>query len=299
VVVARPDPHPRLGTLAGLIFLVTSLSGCSEALSTASPLPPEPAPPVASYVALGDSFTAAPFVPTTDLADGCFRSSGNFPALLADDLDADLSDVSCSAADTGDIAGGQATAGGRGKVAPQLRAVTADTDLVTITIGGNDSGLFTALTRACTTSFAAGVPCEDRLRESFGDVAPYLDTIETSVTRTLRQVARKAPDATVVLVGYLRLSNPARDCPDFPLAPGDATFLAGVETRLNRALRDAAGAAGVEFLDMHPLARGHEICSEDPWVNGRTTDDSRALAYHPFAEGQRAVADAVAALLRG
>ena len=286
--------------MAGIVLLLTTLTGCSDASGSPAAAPEaEPAPRIEKYVALGDSFTAAPFVPTTDLAGGCFRSSGNFPALLAEELDAEVTDVSCSGAATGDITGRQATAGGRGKAAPQLRAVAKDTDLVTITIGGNDSGLFATLTQACTTGGSDGSSCEDRLRERFGDVAPYIEEIEGSVARTLRQVVRSAPDATVVLVGYLRLSNPERDCPAFPLAPGDARFLAGVETRLNDALRAAAGEAGAEFLDLHPVARGHEICSDEPWVNGRTTDQSRALAYHPFVEGQRAVAAEVAALLRG
>ena len=36
------------------------------------------------YVAMGDSYTAAPFVPLTDVAYGCFRSSNNYPKLVAD-----------------------------------------------------------------------------------------------------------------------------------------------------------------------------------------------------------------------
>ena len=38
---------------------------------------------VFTYVALGDSYTAAPFVPLTDVASGCYRSSNNYPRLLA------------------------------------------------------------------------------------------------------------------------------------------------------------------------------------------------------------------------
>ena len=43
-------------------------------------------PTFTSYTALGDSYTAAPFVPSTDLAEGCLRSNGNYPALLAEEL---------------------------------------------------------------------------------------------------------------------------------------------------------------------------------------------------------------------
>ena len=48
---------------------------------------------------------------------------------------------------------------------------------------------------------------------------------------------------------------------------------------------------------MRAVTGGHEICSADPWVNGRRTDQERALAFHPFAEGQQAVADQILATL--
>jgi hypothetical protein len=42
----------------------------------------------------------------------------------------------------------------------------------------------------------------------------------------------------------------------------------------------------------------HDICSEDPWVNGVESDQKRAAAYHPFAEEQEAVAELVLAEAR-
>ena len=50
---------------------------------------------------------------------------------------------------------------------------------------------------------------------------------------------------------------------------------------------------------MYALSQGHEICSADPWVNGKVTDQTRALAYHPFAVEQRAVAAQVDAARHG
>jgi hypothetical protein len=45
-------------------------------------------------------------------------------------------------------------------------------------------------------------------------------------------------------------------------------------------------------------SRGHDLCADDPWVNGSVTDQKRAAAYHPFAEEQVAVADLVVAGIR-
>jgi hypothetical protein len=66
---------------------------------------------------------------------------------------------------------------------------------------------------------------------------------------------------------------------------------------LNRALRQAARHTHVRFVDAYRLSRGHDICSARPWVNGAVTQQQRALAYHPFASGMRAVADGVLSAL--
>ena len=34
---------------------------------------------IGRYVALGDSYSAGPLIPTTDLAGGCARSDHNYP----------------------------------------------------------------------------------------------------------------------------------------------------------------------------------------------------------------------------
>ena len=169
------------------------------------------------YVALGDSYTAAPYVYLTDVAGGCLRSSGNYPALLGAKLDVKHVDVSCSGATSKDLTGRQNTFQEQ-TVPPQLAAVTRDTDLVTIGIGGNDFGLFGSLVGTCPISgpqgriFAPseGVRCgQVDVRVASADVR----RIGALVTRDLRAIHRKAPDATVVLVGYPRILDPTRSCP--------------------------------------------------------------------------------------
>ena len=281
-----------LALLLGLVLLASctetagARTGSGGGEGRTGPAPVE----VTSYVALGDSYTSAPFVPTTDLADGCFRSDGNYPALLAAELDPErFVDVSCSAAETEDVTGSQPTAGGRGRVGPQLRAVRPDTDLVTLGIGANDEGLFATLVSRCTAGSADELCSETLLSES-DDV---LARTGARLVRVLHAVMRRAPDATVVLVGYPRLVAPERACADIPLPADRLDEVAAVETRLNGTLRRAAETAGATYADMHRASRGHEICSAQPWVNGQRTDEQRALAFHPFASGQAAVADQV------
>jgi lysophospholipase L1-like esterase len=289
--------RPRLAAALALA-LVGVLAGCSETPDrAASPTGPE----IGTYVALGDSFTAAPLVPGTDIADGCFRSSGNYPSLVAEELDAKLRDVSCSGAATADFAGRQVMAFGSSQgdsVPPQLRAVRRGTDLVTVGIGGNDESLFQTLVHRCTAvAGRPGSPCTELLRKSYGDPTSVLDVVGRRVTGVLDSVREQAPDATVVLVGYPRLVDEDRSCEAMPVAEGDLALVAELEEELSQALAEAAETAGVEYLDMYSVSEGHEVCSDDPWVNGRFTQQQAALAFHPFAEGQQAVADELLALL--
>ena len=290
----------RPAVLVGVVLaLVTLITGCSGR-APAAPRLTEDRPRFESYVALGDSFTAAPFVPVTDFARGCLRSSNNYPARVADALGAELRDVSCSGAATADIVGRQSVAGGRGTVAPQITAVEQDTDLVTVGVGGNDKGLFALLAQGCAgPAEPQGTPCASQLQRALGSPDRSVDEIGRRVTAVLRRVHRAAPTATVVLVGYPRLVNTRGPCEEMPVAPGDLPVVARVESRLNVALRRAAGSTGAGFVDMHTASLGHEICSASPWVNGESTDKSRALAYHPLAEGQKAVARALLASVGG
>ena len=252
---------------------------------------------IRQYAALGDSYTTAPFVPVTDLAGGCLRSDGNYPQLLADELGATLTDVSCGGATTADLRARQVVGGGRGTVAPQLRAVRPGTDLVTLGIGGNDGGLFARLASACIGPDRQPLGRCQALGAALSDAARVVGATGRRVAAALRAVRRAAPRAEVVLVGYPRLADPSHSCAGLPLAAADRRAVVRIERRLDTALAGAARAAGVRFADVHAASRGHEVCSSSPWVNGGATDPEAALAFHPFAVEQQAVADAVVALL--
>lgn len=258
-------------------------------------------PAYTTYVALGDSFTAAPLVPTTHLADGCFRSDSNYPSLVAERLDiARLVDVSCSGAATADLTRRQATVR-QATVPPQLRALPREADLVTLGIGGNDFGLFHTLVATCSRvgrTEPSGSPCADTLAGRGVDLVARARAVGPRVVRALERIRHHAPRATVVLVGYLRLLPEAGRCRALPFARGDYALGRRVSAALDATLDRAARRAGVRYLDMHRASAGHDACSGDPWVNGHRTREDEALAYHPFAEGQEAVADALVAALR-
>ncbi|MFC7495312.1 MULTISPECIES: SGNH/GDSL hydrolase family protein [unclassified Nocardioides] len=289
--------RPPLAT--ALLLALGVLAGCTSGGADPAPLParttgdPTQSPTAYdSYVALGDSYTAAPLVPPTDTSTICLRSGVNYPALVAEAMPGTaLTDVSCSGATTAHTRVVQR--GAAGSVPPQLDAVRRGTDLVTIGLGGNDENLFGTLLLGCTRLAQAepdGSPCTDRFADR---VEPVLGTTRDNLTRVIRDVERRAPRAHVVVVGYPQIVPASGTCPDLPLAPGDYAFARDTNQRLTQTLEEAAAAADVEYVDVWSASEGHDICAGDPWINGRVTSAQRALAYHPLAAEQQAVADLV------
>jgi lysophospholipase L1-like esterase len=225
-----------------------------------------------TYVALGDSYTAAPGVPQTEQETGCLRSNGNYASLVANQLKSDFVDVSCTGASTVSLIGAQHRAEPR--LPPQFAALSADTSLVTLGIGGNDLKLFETMVGTCG---------------QFG-----LSEVGGRVKAALKGIHDRSPQARVVLVGYPQPLPSKGTCRILPLANGDYPYVRGLVVKLNDALRTAAKKAKADFIDMVKASKGHDICAgSDAWVNGVNTDLMRALAFHPFAEEQQAVADLI------
>lgn len=308
-------PHRRALGLVALLVVSLAAAGCSGngnsaagattvATTTTSPTStPSGAPagtptgaPAAypAYVALGDSYTAAPLVPDTDTSNGCLRSSNNYPALLAAAMPGTtLTDVSCSGADTASMTAAQQT-GGQQQPA-QFDALTRGTDLVTLGIGGNDFDLFGTLVGVCSqlrSSDPKGNPCERQLSSGGSDrLTQDLRQIRARVAAVVAGIRERSPHAKVVVVGYPQILPPSRTCPDLlSLATGDYAYARRINEALAQAVKQGARQAD-GYVDVFRASRGHDICSDDPWINGKTTDISRALAFHPFAAEQRAVAD--------
>ncbi|WIV53078.1 SGNH/GDSL hydrolase family protein [Amycolatopsis nalaikhensis] len=255
------------------------------------------------YVALGDSYTSGPFIPTQRLDPlGCGRSTANYPSVLADKLDvAKFTDVSCAGADTTNMTRPQGVPF-NGTNPPQLGALRVDTDLVTLGIGGNDYGVFGSLTSTCPglrASDPTGSPCE----EHFGDaITKAIDNTGPRVEAVLAAIHERSPKARVLVIGYPRIAPDRGYCPDvLPFADGDYAWLNGVEEKLNQTLSDAADADGdAEYVDTFGPSRGHDACARggSAWINGKDQNVFEAAAYHPLKAGMAGVAAVVLSRLR-
>lgn len=299
----RPTPGSALRLTVLLVALLCAVSACSRssdgsAPSAASPTRSTQPPAPLRYVALGDSYVSAPLVPVTDIANGCLRSSNNYPTLAAKALGATLDDHSCAGARTEDLTTSQ-----HPDVPPQLSAVKPGVDLVTIGIGGNDGGVFGQFTSRCPQLRAQdpkGAPCEAAMSRGGRDMLlTALDTTRVKVTAALRRVHQLAPQATVLVVGYPQIIAPGDSCSKLPLAAGDYAYAAKVNQAMATMLQRAAEATGSSYVDVFTASKGHGVCSADPWINGSVNDQKRAAAYHPFAVEQKAVAELVVAAAKG
>jgi lysophospholipase L1-like esterase len=283
----KPVRRPAACVLAALAVL---LLGAPSTAGAHSPI---------RYVALGDSYSAASGVlpPDPTAPPQCLRSLGNYPHVIAAATGAQLTDVTCGGADTGDYVAEQYPG-----VAPQLDALAPDTQLVTMTIGGNDSGVFINSIVQCgaagASTLGTGSPCKDRYGSSFEDT--IRNTTYPALVDTLRAVRAEAPRAKVAILGYPWILPSSGGCFDrMPVAVGDVPYLRSLQTTLNDAVRRAAAATGVIYVDMNRVSEGHDACQPlgvrwiEPVLQG-----TNPVVVHPNALGEREMAAQAMRVLR-
>jgi len=276
----------RLGQVAALL-------AAALASIAAQAAPPRPG---SRYVAMGSSFASGPDLgpPRPGTPARCTRSAVSYPVLLAQRLHLDLADETCSGATTEHVLGPW------GELPPQIEAVTAETRLVTATIGGNDiyysSGVIAAACAEGRFMLAGELrPCPPR--KAIPDEA--YASLERNLARIAAEVRRRAPGARLIFVEYPALI-PARLCPGTPLSAADAAESRRKAARLAQITERVAARAGVEVIRTDSLGRGHTACSRQPWINGFPAGSPGVdgIAWHPTRAGMRAMAGLVEARLQ-
>lgn len=209
------------------------------------------------YVALGDSYTAmgSPLASMEMIQNAsdinCVRSDDGLAERIAIELDADLVNASCSGAVPGHYWNSQSPI-----VGPQRDALSADTKLVTVTMGGN-----LLIPESLENPIQCGIAildgngaCEAKLRST---------GVEDELAAMWADIKEKAPNAKILAVGYV---NHELD--------GGIFDGGGIVPLYNKVIKDAADAAGIEWADpgegmditgflkggwgMHPSTKGNE-----------------------------------------
>lgn len=280
--------------------------------------------PSAVYVALGDSFSAGegvtPFDSGTDTpgVNTCHRSEQAYPRLLAEEHE-NIPSLgangfrACSGAVTDNI--GNRVQWNEGV---QIDVFPDDTtQLVTMTIGGNDIG-FADFAKACVYPTSS---CDFGSSAYNTSLNKINNELQRKLEATYREVLRYTPNADIYVIGYPQVIanksvNDSDDSRCFYMQGGssnwsEARAARDIVTKLNGKI-DAAVAQvqgenpNNQRLTYVPLDEpgspfiGHEVCgtSSTSWFQNidQATHDP-AYVFHPNDLGQEAFATVVGATI--
>jgi lysophospholipase L1-like esterase len=252
----------RLGIRAAFVALGCALLAGTTSVAWASPANHHR--PTVDYVALGDSYSAGVGAPATG---ACQQSPLGYPQLWVNSHRvSSFTNVTCSGATTDTL------------LASQIGSLQPGTDLVTLTIGGNDAGFSTTVgacvagtAQQCTAAVTAGTTFAEKV------LPAKLDTV-------YRQIRARSPRAKVVVLGYPHLYSTG-PCTTGPSVANRRTLNSGAD-RLDTVIARRAYAAGFRYADVRFRFATHGACARVPWINDQFTTVPGG-AFHPTADGYR------------
>ena len=246
----------------------------------------------AEYVALGSSFAAGAGL--GQLQSGspllCARSINAYPQQLAALRHLAIVDMSCGGAVTSHV-----LRGGQFFQRAQISAITRQTQLVTMTVGGNDISYIGDLSQLAArhthTLFGRLValfwkgPRTDRGYEA----------LQRNLLATLRAIRAKAPFSTIVVATYPTIVPRVGTCTTLGLTEAEAASMRSVGDQLAAVTKSVATRGGAILVDMNALGVTHDACSPFPWTRGWT--NGGIAPFHPTLAGAVATAQAIAAAI--
>jgi lysophospholipase L1-like esterase len=238
--------------------MTTMIGGAAQAATPA---------PTVDYVALGDSYASGVGAGTE--STDCRVTDGAYAKLYAKTKPGavDLTLAACSGATSKDV------------LTRQLGDLDANTDLVTVTVGGNDLKLVDTLKLCLDPNQAAACA------KAIADTETSLTALPGDVGTLLAAIARKAPRAKLVVTGYPIPFADVTDCASFPIPLQLRSFGNKTVTALNTVLAELAKQVKATFVDQGPAWTGHGQCTSDPWLVG-FEGRANGTILHPTLTGQ-------------
>jgi lysophospholipase L1-like esterase len=217
------------------------------------------------YVALGDSFSSGVGTGSYTLSSSCRRGVFAYPWLVAQQRPGtSLTFVACSGATTADL------------MASQIGSVTATTNAVTVTIGGNDIG-FADLIVQCTLGECSAAL--DSTRATIATVlTPRLDAVYGAIK------SRAAPAARVAVLGYPRMFSTSGCFGTLGISSTERAKANLLAEDLDTLISQRAAAAGLTHVSALGAFTGHAVCSTSAWLNGLNFF-APTESYHPNRNG--------------
>ena len=203
----------------------------------------------------------------------CGRSSRNYPKLIAARFKLKLVDVTCGAATIPNVLDTP-----QGAAPPQINAVTRDTKLITISVGGND-----------ITYNGTAVACGDP-----ANVCTAPAGLDASVASTraalatlIERVKAAAPNATIVFVTYPREVPADKNCPALSYTDGEAEIVRSLGEKLEALFVEVVEPTGVVFVDPYVAKGDHTGSRRRPSDGPRATFPTTALRTTRPCSGTR------------
>ena len=203
---------------------------------------------VTDYAIMGDSYSSGEGLGSYDngsdtTSDQCHRSSLAFGRLYAASKGNVAVHTACSGATIDNI-----TTTGQNGESPQIARVSSNANLVTVTIGGNDAGFASVLTR-CLNPLSGS--CEDYYTQGdANDEDNLIDSLEPKLAAAYTAIKNKAPYARVVALTYPSIFKPGTTCSGIANVPvSDVQWLNHETFHLDNAIVRAAQDAGIKVVD--------------------------------------------------
>lgn len=262
-----------------------------------------PVPAGSEYVALGDSFASVGSLtqPQALTHPFCGKAADNYPHVLASQLNLNLVDGTCGFARTNDYWDPQNFPLPGMALQAQREHLGPNTKLVTLTLGGNDSG--TMAIGPCVLTWATSL---GNCRQSMGVASEYLinttdnfagKNLEGRLNDIVADIRHQAPNAQIVLTGYYNIFRSDMQCVENGfLSQDDLLYIQNdFIGQLNSISQRVAANHGAIFV-----SAPDDLLSCGP-VGQRNASFTgvfdNALPFHPTSQGQAAMANAIAAAL--
>ena len=242
---------------------------------------------------LGSSFAAGPGIrPHSSLA--AQRSTMNYGCLLARSLNARHTDLTVSGSTLRNVLSEPQVLFGK-RFEPQISLLPPDSDVVTITAGGNDLNYIggivseelstTTITRNLSRLFPVLI----------GKIVSGEDELVGRFVAVIDAIHVKAPGALVILIEYLTLfSQDSKAGVDVWMNAERMQHFQDMACLLQRAyVRAAEQRPGVVVLPVAKASQTHGLGSAEPWVRGWSLRMilRRQVPFHPNEQGMQAVAE--------
>ncbi|WPB59143.1 SGNH/GDSL hydrolase family protein [Xylophilus sp. GOD-11R] len=280
------DQTKSWASVAGTLLLAAALAGCGSGGD--SPL----IPVQNTFVAMGDSFSSGHGTEAYPDMSQCSRTRYSYPNLWAlRHGQQGFTFVACQGATTDNVLRTAQTE--QGEIRPQIEAVTAATQIVTITIGGNDTG-FSGIADACAISEIFDrdkASCLRKIENVLDMVQGYQllpdnTTFYQHLLRTYQAIrGRASPTAAIFVLGYPQLYYLPTDLE--AIGPNTRRKVNELMVEMNAVIRRAAEDAGVTFVTADVRFAGHGAAWDNPngaWINNITLEDSHS-SLHPNIDG--------------